>query len=145
MYIVSSCLAGFRTRYDGGASADKDIIELVKNGKAIAICPEQLAGLGCPRAPISFNDCTGADVLDGKGTVSDSNGIDSSDILIKGAKEVLRIAQIYGVNKAILKDGSPSCGVTYIYSCSTRVKGRGITSEILSRNGIEISSVDSLK
>ena len=54
------------------------------------------------------------------------------------------IAALYGIKEAILKDGSPSCGVTYVYSNGVRVPGRGVTAEALNRNGIKVKNVDSL-
>jgi uncharacterized protein YbbK (DUF523 family) len=51
MKIVSACLAGIKCRYDGKASPCQKIIDLVKQGKAIAVCPEQLGGLSTPRVP----------------------------------------------------------------------------------------------
>jgi len=47
--IVSACLAGFRCRYDYKFKSDKRVIKLVRQGKAIPICPEQLGGLPTPR------------------------------------------------------------------------------------------------
>ena len=46
MYIVSACLAGVNCRYDGKNSRIFELEKLVKDGKAIAICPEVLGGLG---------------------------------------------------------------------------------------------------
>ncbi|KLU62929.1 hypothetical protein CEB3_c06810 [Peptococcaceae bacterium CEB3] len=49
MYLVSACLAGINCRYDGKSTIDLKLEELVRNGKAIAICPEVIAGLKIPR------------------------------------------------------------------------------------------------
>ena len=51
MYLVSLCLAGFNCRYDGKSKGNEGIIELINQGKAIALCPEQLSGLCTPRLP----------------------------------------------------------------------------------------------
>jgi len=51
MKIVSACLAGINCKRDGGSKPCQKIIELVKQGKAIPICPEQLGGLTTPRTP----------------------------------------------------------------------------------------------
>ena len=48
---------------------------------------------------------------------------------------------------AILKDGSPSCGVNYVYDgtfTGNKIKGRGITAEILVQNGISVISENDL-
>jgi uncharacterized protein YbbK (DUF523 family) len=142
MYLVSACLAGMRTRYDGKDSMDERIRALVKEGKAIPVCPEQLAGMTTPRSPIEF---TGeVSHLDGRVRVVDEDGADCSSALVKGAEEVIRIATMYGVREAILKDGSPSCGVTYVYSDGKKVEGMGVSAELLARNGIRVKSVDDL-
>ena len=49
MYLVSACLAGINCRYDSKSTMNSKIEELVRNGKAIAICPEVIAGLNIPR------------------------------------------------------------------------------------------------
>lgn len=49
MYIVSSCLAGIKCRYDGSSCENKKAAEMVRQGKAIPVCPEQLGGLSTPR------------------------------------------------------------------------------------------------
>ena len=49
MILVSACLAGLNTKYDDTANSDDKVIALVKAGKAIPVCPEQLGGLPTPR------------------------------------------------------------------------------------------------
>lgn len=46
--LISACLAGVNCKYDGGNNSNNKIIELIKNGNAILICPEQLGGLKTP-------------------------------------------------------------------------------------------------
>ncbi|MCK5381961.1 MAG: DUF523 domain-containing protein, partial [Candidatus Latescibacteria bacterium] len=50
-YIVSACLAGVRCRYDGGHCETPEIRQLVAEGRALPVCPEQLGGLPTPRIP----------------------------------------------------------------------------------------------
>ncbi len=42
MIIVSACLAGLKTRYDGKNQSDDWVLSLVQSGKALPVCPEQL-------------------------------------------------------------------------------------------------------
>jgi uncharacterized protein YbbK (DUF523 family) len=56
MKIVSQCLAGINCRYDGSAKPCQKVIDLVKQGKAIPVCPEQLGGLTTPRTPVEIKD-----------------------------------------------------------------------------------------
>lgn len=144
MYLVSACLAGFNTRYDGGNALDEHVRALVATGRALPVCPEQLAGLPTPRRPVEFAGGDGAELLEGKSRAVDSEGADYADVLVRGAEEVLRIAKLYGIDEAVLKDGSPSCGVTYVYERGAKREGRGVCAELLVRNNIRVRTVDSL-
>ncbi len=44
MILVSACLAGLEVRYNGTHSLDDGIMELMREKKAIAVCPELLGG-----------------------------------------------------------------------------------------------------
>jgi uncharacterized protein YbbK (DUF523 family) len=144
MYIVSACLAGFNTRYDGANRLDERVKKLVLEGRAIPLCPEQLAGLPTPRPRVEFDGGDGSALLDGRAWAVTVSGDDCSAVLIRGAEEVLSIAGLYGIKEAILKDGSPSCGITYVYSRGVKIPGMGVTAGMLSQNGIKVLTVDSL-
>ena len=61
----------------------------------------------------------------------------------QGAMETLKIAKLYGCKKAILKEGSPSCGSSCIYDgtfTGKKVPGEGVTTALLRQNGIEVVS-----
>lgn len=51
MLLVSACLAGIPCRWDGQAKGMAEVMDLVRQGKAIPVCPEQLGGLTTPREP----------------------------------------------------------------------------------------------
>ncbi|MFH1142881.1 MAG: DUF523 domain-containing protein [Candidatus Uhrbacteria bacterium] len=129
--LVSACLAGGLTRYDGTAKPCQKIIELVKQGKAIPVCPELLAGLSVPRNP-----------AEQKGDkVITKDGEDVTLEFESGAAKVLEIAQKYNCKKAILKSKSPSCGSGRVYDGTFSGKmtdGYGILADLLKRNGIEV-------
>lgn len=135
---------GFNTRYDGGNSLDEKVRALVASGKAIAVCPELLGGLPAPRRPVEFEEGDGGGVLDGTGRVISRDGDDFSEALVRGSTETLRLALRLGVTEVILKDGSPSCGSTYVYSGGEKRPGRGVCAELLERNGIKVVTADSL-
>ncbi|MTI49505.1 MAG: DUF523 domain-containing protein [Firmicutes bacterium] len=142
MYIVSACLAGVSCRYDGKDNLIEEIEELVKVGKAILVCPEQLGGLTTPRNPAEIIKCK-----DGSSRVLNNKGQDVTKSFLKGAQETLRIAEIAGVNTAILKARSPSCGFGKIYDGSfsgNKVKGNGLAAELLHKKGIKIYSEENL-
>ena len=131
MKLVSSCLAGVNCKYNGGNNANEKVIALVKGGKAIHVCPEQLGGLPTPREVREIKD----------GKVVTKSGVDETAGLKKGAVETLRIAKEAGVTEAILKARSPSCGKGKVYDGSFSgklVEGNGVTTELLLKNGIKI-------
>lgn len=145
MILVSACLAGFRTRYDGTDCLNPEVKKLVAEGGAVPVCPEQLGGLPTPRMPVEFTAGDGRDVLEGKArAASPLTGEDFTGAFIKGAAEVLRIARLYGATGAILKDGSPSCGTTRVHSAGEERPGMGVTAALLQKEGIEVRPGDTL-
>jgi uncharacterized protein YbbK (DUF523 family) len=141
MLLVSACLAGYRCRYDGKANANEEIIELVRRGEAIPFCPEQMGGLPTPRSP---SEIVGeGDFLCGKARVLSKDGRDCSEQFLLGAQKCLEICRLYGIEEAILKARSPSCGCGEIYdgSFSGRLKaGDGVTAALLKRSGIRVQA-----
>ncbi len=130
-YLVSACLAGFGCRYDGKDNAHPYIEELIKEGRAIPVCPEQLGGLPTPRA---CAEQVGERVIN-------QEGLDVTEAFVIGAKKCGEIAERYGCKKAILKAKSPSCGKGFIYdgSFSKILKeGNGKTTEYLMRCGMTV-------
>ena len=136
MKIVSACLAGIECRYDCGSKKNIDIIEMVKSGQAIPICPEQLGGLSTPRVPAEIKD----QIL-----VFNKDGIDITMEYYKGSQEALKIAQLSGTTQAYLKSKSPMCGCGQVYDgtfSGNLVEGDGIFTQLCKENGIEVISID---
>ena len=123
MIIVSACLCGINTRYDGNNNLNEKAAMLLKEGKAVLVCPEQLGGLGTPRPAHEIKDGTGAEVLDGFAKVISINGENGTLMFIKGAEETVKIAKQIGAEAAVLKAKSPSCGCGKIYDGSFSEKG----------------------
>lgn len=135
MILVSACLVGINCKYSGGNNYNQKIFDLVKEGKAIPICPEQLGGLNTPRKPVELK------VINGKRYAIDNEGKDFTENFERGALEVLKLAKNLNINKAILQPRSPSCGVNKIYSGNfdnKLVDGNGILAELLKQNGIDV-------
>lgn len=138
MILVSGCLVGLNCKYSGGNNFNEEIFNLVKEGKAIPVCPEQLGGLATPRNPAEIK------VINGERRVITNKGEDVTEQFEKGAKEVLKLAKELEITKAILQARSPSCGCGKIYSGNfdkTLVDGDGITAKLLKENGIEVINV----
>lgn len=141
--LVSACLAGCACRFDGRSKTDGDVAARVERGEAVAVCPEVAGGLGTPRRPAEIVGGDGGDVLDGRARVVDDTGRDVTDAHLAGAAEAVRAAEEAGVEAAILKDGSPSCGSSQRYDgtfSGTRRPGQGVTAAALRRAGVAVRS-----
>ena len=143
MILVSACLAGFDVKYNGSHNLNEKIKKWFNEKKAIPICPEVLGGLSIPREPAEIVGGEGGDVLDGHAKVITNNGIDVTEQFMKGANETLKIALDLNATMVILKERSPSCGSSMIYSGEfngNKKKGTGVTAALLKRNGIQVLS-----
>tara|TARA_Y100000310_G_scaffold316091_1_gene367432 strand:- start:1020 stop:1433 length:414 start_codon:yes stop_codon:yes gene_type:complete len=131
MKIVSACLAGIDCAYDCKLNTCEKVVELVKKGEALPLCPEQLGGLSTPRPP-----------SEQKGNkVFSIEGKEVTKEFEKGANEILKIAKLVGCKEAILKAKSPSCGSGKVYDGSfsgTLIEGDGILAALLKKNGIKV-------
>lgn len=141
MVLVSACLVGLNTRHDGASSPNPELLCLLRKGEAIPVCPEQLGGLPTPRPPCTLLGGDGSDVLDGKARVLDRNGQEVTPKLLRGAEEMLRVAEAMGISKAYLKEGSPSCGVEGTDRDWRKVSGPGVAAALLKRRGIQLTGV----
>ncbi|MGH7425753.1 MAG: DUF523 domain-containing protein [Candidatus Methylomirabilales bacterium] len=145
--VVSACLAGLATTHDERARPHPKVLDLVRQGRAILVCPEQLGGLPTPRPPAEILAGSGEDVLEGRARVLNVDGVDATGNYLRGAKEALKVAGLAGSRRAILKARSPSCGKGRIYdgSFSGKLKeASGVTAAAFRRAGIEVLSEEEL-
>ena len=49
MMIISACLCGCDCKYNGKNNKNESCVELLKRGKAVLVCPEQLGGMTTQR------------------------------------------------------------------------------------------------
>lgn len=118
--LVSACLLGLCTRYDGQGKGHPGVLALANQHTLIPVCPEQLGGLPTPRPPAE---------LQPNGRVINTLGQDVTGAFTKGAKMALDIAHLTGCKAAILKARSPSCGLGQVYDGSfsgTLKEGNGL-------------------
>lgn len=144
MILVSACLAGKNCAWDGKDRLDKEIRKLVAAKLALPVCPEVLGGRPIPRTKTEIKGGNGGDVLEGKAKVYDENGKDVTGEFLKGARAALDIVKKHGIQKAILKSKSPSCGVGVIYDGrfeGALIKGDGVTAALLKKEGVECRAV----
>lgn len=135
--IVSACLLGIRSRYNGEEAVSEEVSLLSRKYELIPVCPELLGGLSVPRPP--------AEILGGR--VIDKEGADVTANFILGAEKTAEIAERHGCSQAVLKARSPSCGAGVIYDgtfSGKRISGNGITADRLFSLGINIVSEDNL-
>lgn len=106
--VASACLCGVRCRWHGRKSYKQKVIrELEASGtRVIAICPEMLGSLPCPRPPVRTI----------KGRVYETDAETRSEIgrertaeFLAGAKAATLIAIGVGAKEAYLCRTSPSC------------------------------------
>ena len=144
--LVSACLLGIPTRYDGKAKRCEAVLDYLERNNLVAVpvCPEQLAGMTTPRAKTFFKKGNGEDVLNGEGQVVSETGADMNRVFCKGAQLTLQVARLSHCRQAILKERSPSCGVRRIYLGNDRVDGIGVAAALLKREGIDVISEEDL-
>jgi len=145
--LVSACLLGLRCRYDGSHSSHRKALELAKQGVAIPICPEQMGGLPTPRPKAWLLGGDGRDVLEGRAKVVNERGEEVTEKFLRGAEGALKLARIFGAERALLKSKSPSCGVLKVYVAKGEGEepalrpGMGVASALLSKEGLELEEV----
>ena len=147
MILVSACLLGEKCRYSGRHSKNQAVVDYLQGREYLAVCPEVLGGLPIPRPPAEIKGGRGGDVLGSKAQVYNSAGENVTAAFLEGAYKVAELAREYNATEAILKDGSPSCGVHEIYDGSfsgRKIAGQGVCAAVLLGMGLEVRSEDDL-
>ena len=142
--LVSACLLGVRCRYDGGTCLDRDLIDRLANENCaiVPVCPEQLGGLPTPRPPAEITVGDGHTVLAGKAKLIDADGADVTEQYVRGAQEVVRLAQLFGCRQAYLREKSPACGVKEIKRGDQAHPGPGVAAALLGSSGVDVFGSD---
>lgn len=144
--LVSACLLGLPTRYDGKAKPSQKVLDHLQQENLIPVpvCPEQLAGMTTPRTKTCFHSGDGHDVLSNTGQVVSEEGEPMNEVFCRGAHLSLQTAQLSGCQQALLKERSPSCGVHEIYLGEERIAGVGVTTALLLQEGLEVFSEEDI-
>jgi uncharacterized protein YbbK (DUF523 family) len=129
IYLVSACLLGLQTRYDGRLKPCEACRVMVKNALWIPVCPEQLGGLPTPRTAADIVGGDGYDVLAGRAAVVTRDGREVTSSFLLGARQVLAIAMAQQITGVLLKSRSPSCGMTPRF---------GVTAALLEQHGFTL-------
>ena len=142
--LISACLLGRPVRYDGkGKELRHDLIARWQaEGRLVPVCPEVMAGFPTPRPPAEIEDGkSGPDVLRGEARIRESGGRDVTEAFLEGARAALETAREQGCRFALLTDGSPSCGATFIHDGSfagRRKPGLGVVTALLRDSGVSV-------
>ena len=127
--LISACLIGDKVTYDNRTNYTPKHKELLEKYDLVPFCPEVEGGLPTPRKPSERK---------GDKVINDA-GKDVINFFVSGAKKALTICQYLNIKIAILKERSPSCGTKQVHDGSftnTLIKGEGVTTELLRKNGI---------
>ena len=140
--LVSACLLGAPVRYNGTdkKSTHPVLARWIEEGRVVSACPEVLGGLGTPRPPAEIAG-------DARLRVIANSGRDVTTEFERGAAGALNQALLNDVTIAVLKEGSPSCGSSWIYDgtfSGTRRSGEGVTTALLRSRGIRVFSEEDL-
>ena len=143
--LVSACLIGENVRYNGRVKIDESswLKGWKLQGCLVPFCPEVAGGLPVPRPCSEISGHHGRTVLYGDARVMNIKGKDVTQYFLTGAQKALELARLHNIKLAVLKDGSPSCGSTYIYNGSfsgIKKPGNGITTVLLKENNIHVFS-----
>lgn len=103
--LVSGCLLGENCKYNGGNNYNPRVVEFLKGKEVISICPEIMAGMGCPRNPIEIVD----------GVLTDCHGKNVDSLIRKSVMEIMERIRDEEIQCAILQSRSPTCGVNQVY------------------------------
>lgn len=136
--LVSACLVGKNTKYNGGNNHNAQIDTLKEKYDFVLICPEIEGGLPCPRDP--------SEIIGEKVIMITKKDVTKEYHL--GAQIALEKAIKHGCKKALLKEKSPSCGSHKIYDgtfSGTLIDGMGVTAKLLKDNGILVYSENEIK
>ena len=103
--LVSGCLLGENCKYNGGNNYQPRVVEFLKDKEVISICPEMMAGMGCPRNPIEIVD----------GVLTDCHGKNVDSLIRKSVMEIMERIRDEEIQCAVLQSRSPTCGVNQVY------------------------------
>ena len=129
--LVSACLLGENCKYNGGNNYNGAVAEFVRDKEVLPICPEMLAGMGCPRTPIEIVD----------GVLMDRDGRNVDAAMRAAVEMAMKQISSEKIQCAVLQSRSPTCGVNQVYDGSFTGKlipGTGIFAQALKDAGYRV-------
>jgi uncharacterized protein YbbK (DUF523 family) len=143
---ISACAFNCPVRYNGHAFDALAIMGRERSDFIFTpVCPECLAGLGVPRAPIHLTG-TGAEVLAGTATVRDRRNNDVTERVVAGSRDAMAALERAGVVAFIAKEASPTCGLAKARVGKRRTEqlGAGVLGAMLAESGLFLISDEAL-
>ena len=129
--LISACLLGSNCKYNGGNNRSQNVLDFVRGHEIISVCPEVMAGLGTPRTPIEIVS----------GNVQTKDGVSVDAQLRAAAARIVEEAKAIGIDCAVLKSRSPTCGVKQVYDgtfSGTLMDGAGVLAQALMDAGFRV-------
>lgn len=129
--LVSGCLLGENCKYNGGNNYNPRVVEFLKGKEVISICPEIMAGMGCPRNPIEIVD----------GVLTDCHGKNVDSLIRKSVMEIMERIRDEEIQCAVLQSRSPTCGVNQVYDgtfSGKLIPGSGVFAKSLMDAGYRV-------
>ena len=136
--IVSACLLGENCKYSGGNNYDPRVEAFVQGREVIRVCPERLAGLGIPRAPMEIVD----------GVLRNQDGTSVDEPVRRAVAQILEQIKDEEIECAILQSRSPTCGVRQVYDGTFSrklVEGSGVLAQALKEAGYRVVDREELE
>ena len=135
--LVSGCLLGENCKYNGGNNYNPRVVEFLKDKEVISICPEMMAGMGCPRNPIEIVD----------GVLTDCHGKNVDSLIRKSVMEIMERIRDEEIQCAVLQSRSRTCGVNQVYDgtfSGKLIPGSGIFAKSLMDAGYLVIDVEDI-
>ena len=136
--LVSACLLGENCKYNGGNNYSAAVAEFVKGKDILPVCPERMAGMGCPRTPIEIVD----------GVLMDRNGNNVDSAMREAVAQAMEMIRKEDILCAVLQSRSPTCGVNEVYDGSFSGKlipGSGVLARALKMEGYRVIDAEDIK
>ena len=136
--LVSACLLGENCKYNGGNNYSSAVAEFVKGRDVLPVCPEMMAGMGCPRTPIEIVD----------GVLMDRNGNNVDAAMREAVAKAMELIRKEDIQCAVLQSRSPTCGVNQVYDGSFSGKlidGSGVLAQALKLAGYRVIDAQDLR
>ena len=135
--LVSACLLGENCKYNGGNNFAPAVAEFLKGREVLTICPEMMAGMGCPRTPIEIVD----------GVLMDRDGNNVDEAMRKAVAQAMEVIRKENIQCAILQSRSPTCGVNQVYDgtfSGKLISGSGIFAQALKDAGYQVLDAEDI-